>query len=160
MSLFEGLTEAPLLRGLNDDQRQALAEVATVFTYSAGERLFGLGAQARHILVVRQGAIQLLMPLQVMGVERQVVTEELSVGDTVGWSALVPPHSTTVAARATVASELVGFDQAELLALFEARPDIGSQVRGNLAGVVGRRLRLTQAMWLRELQNSVSAKYG
>ncbi len=160
MNLLAPIQDAALLQGLSDEQRVVLAEAASEFSYFAGEKLFRLGDEASVVMVVRKGTIQLTMPLTVLATERQIVTEELGVGSTVAWSALVPPHSATVSARAMVDSELVGFSRARLVEMFAARPDIGLVVSSNLASVVGRRLRQTQAMWLRELQNSVSAKYG
>ena len=45
-----------------------------------------------------------------------------------------------------------------LLDHLAARPDIGYRVALNVAAVIGRRLQVLQAMWLREMQRVVELR--
>ena len=73
----------------------------------------------------------------------------------VGWSGLVPPHRYTLNASAPLVTELLALPRAALLAHFAACPAVGYVVCRNLAGIVGQRLQVLQAMWLREMQRSL-----
>lgn len=154
------IRDSELLRGLPADDVAVLAAVGKEFGYRHGEYLFRLGDAAYAISIIREGGVELTVPLRVLGVEKEVAIEELGPGDTVAWSALVEPRRLTMNARATVASRLLSFACDDLLALFASRPDIGCRFLFNLTGVIGRRFRQTKALWIRELQHNVSERYG
>lgn len=160
MNNLDSIRHANVLKGLSADARTALAGVAGERNLAKGEYLFHLGDAADTLFVIQRGLVQLTMPLQVRGNEKEIVTEELSNGDCLAWSALIAPHTLTMSARATTPSKLVGFPRDRLLELFEQSPALGYRLMANLAGVVGRRLHVTKAMWVRELQDHVSKQYG
>ncbi len=78
--------------------------------------------------------------------------EERSAGQTLGWSALIPPHRFTLKATAPIETDLLAFRRGPLLDYLAAHPEVGYPVTRNLAAVVGQRLQVFQAMWLREMQ--------
>ncbi|HEY6098447.1 MAG TPA: hypothetical protein VIW03_03395, partial [Anaeromyxobacter sp.] len=80
-------------------------------------------------------------------------------GRTLAWSALVPPHRATMSARASTDVELLGFERAPLLQLFEQRPTVGYAVMANLSRVVAGRLHELAALWVREVQRNVSQTF-
>ena len=57
-------------------------------------------------------------------------------------------------------TELLAFPRAALLAHFEANPAVGLAVMRNVAAVVGHRLQVFQALWLREMQRMVELRYA
>ena len=75
-----------------------------------------------------------------------------------GWSALVEPHRYTMAARVTVDSALRVFEAPDILGLLESQPALGVVFYKNVTELICHRLHGVQAMWLRELQRTVSAK--
>jgi CRP-like cAMP-binding protein len=86
------------------------------------------------------------------------VVEERSSGQTVGWSALTPPHKFTLTAAAALDSQVIAIPRAALLDYFGAHPETGYTVSMNLSSVIGHRLQLFQAMWLREIQRMVESR--
>ncbi len=76
-------------------------------------------------------------------------------GQTVGWSALIPPHRFTLKAIAPLETEVIALSREVLREVFNSYPDIGYTVSLNLATVIGQRLQMFQAMWLREMQRNV-----
>jgi hypothetical protein len=48
--------------------------------------------------------------------------------------------------------------RARLIAFFDANPAAGYVVLRNLAAIVGQRLQVFQAMWLREMQRFVESR--
>jgi hypothetical protein len=98
------------------------------------------------------------MPMQVRGSERDVLVEECGPGQTVGWSALIPPYRFTLTATAPLETEVIAFSREALQHHFLAHPQIGCEVLLKLACVVGQRLHLFQTMWLREMERVVELR--
>ena len=79
-------------------------------------------------------------------------------GQTVGWSALIPPYRFTLRATAPLATEVISLPRGALCDHFLRRPEVGYMVTLNLAAVIGQRLQLFQAMWLREMERMVELR--
>ncbi len=74
----------------------------------------------------------------------------------VGWSALIPPYRFTLNGRRPSSTPRCWRSRASaLLEHFAAHPAVGYLVARNVAAVVGQRLQVFQAMWLREMQRVV-----
>lgn len=127
---------------------------------SAGQVLFELGADAECLYLIRRGRIALTLPMQLGGRDEDIVIEEHVPGQTLGWSALVPPHRFTLKATAPLATEVLAFRRDDLLAYGAAHPDVGNVVALNIAAIIGQRLQVFQAMWLREMQRNVSRAHA
>jgi CRP-like cAMP-binding protein len=145
-----------LLKGLPDDEAARVAALGRWLRLSTGEVLFDLGAAADSIYLIRQGRIALTLPMQVGGRAEDVMVEERGPGQTVGWSALIPPHRFTLKASALLETELLVLGRQALLDHFATRPDAGYALITNVAAIVGQRLQVFQAMWLREMQRVVA----
>ncbi|MEW6755313.1 MAG: cyclic nucleotide-binding domain-containing protein [Candidatus Latescibacterota bacterium] len=152
-------TQADLLATLSKDEADRVMALGRPLTMPAGSVLFDLGAPADRVFVVERGRVALTLPMQVGGVEEDVLVEEKQAGETFGWSGLVPPHRYTLKAGAAVESVVWTLPRAALLEHFAARPEIGYIVTRNLAAVIGRRLQIFQTMWLREMQRVVELRY-
>ncbi len=151
-------TQPDLLQGLAPaDAEQALG-LGVRMTVSSGAALFRLGDEADRIYLIARGRLRLTMPMQVRGREQDVLVEERNPGQTVGWSALIPPYRFTLTATAPLETEVVSFSREALQHHFLAYPEIGATVFLNLAAVVGQRLQLFQTMWLREMERMVEMR--
>ena len=144
-----------LLAGLTDDQAEEVAALGSGKTLAAGEVLFDLGDAAGSLFVLEAGRVALSLPMKVQGTEKDVLIEERIPGEAFGWSALVPPHRFTLKASASMESEVLMLPRAALLDHFAARPEVGYAVTRDVATIVGQRLQVLQAMWLREMQRVV-----
>jgi CRP/FNR family cyclic AMP-dependent transcriptional regulator len=149
-----------LLRGLTDEEAAAFTALGVPISLASGQTLFRLGGEADRAYLVVRGRVALTLPIQIRGVEEDVLVEEKMPGETVGWSGLVPPHRFTLNATAPIASELVGFSRAAVLDHFTTHPGVGHTVTRNLATVIGHRLQVFQTMWLREMQRAVDHRYA
>ena len=147
-----------LLRGLSGEEADGIRALGTHVRVPSGGQLFSLGAPADDLFVVERGRIALTLPMQVRQQEEDVLIEERSPGQAFGWSALIPPHRFTLKATAPLDSEVLAIPRAALLRHFAARPDIGYIVTQNVAEVMGQRLQVFQAMWLREMQRVIELK--
>jgi CRP/FNR family transcriptional regulator len=147
-----------LLTGLTPDEAQQALTLGTRVCLESGSELFHLGDRADSLFVVERGRIRLTLPMQVRGRAEDVLVEERTPGQTVGWSALIPPYRFTLTATALLETEVLALPREALRAHFEARPAVGYAVSLNLAAVIGQRLQLFQAMWLREMQRMVELR--
>jgi CRP/FNR family transcriptional regulator, cyclic AMP receptor protein len=159
MPALERLEEAQLFAGLSEVDCRAVAALARRRTTPAGEVLFRMGDLADEVYVIRRGRVELTFPLTVMGETKEIRFQSLEPGWTLAWSALVPPHRLTMSARAATEVELLGFERARLLDLFQQRPTIGCTVMSKLCHVVAARFQEMAALWVREVQRNVSQTY-
>jgi len=144
-----------LLAGLAEDAAAGIVALGSRVSLAAGAVLFNLGDTADSLFLIERGRIALSMPMQVRGREEDLLVEERLPGQGLGWSALIPPHRFTLKATAPLETELLALPRSALLDYFAARPAVGYAVTRNLAAVVGQRLQVFQAMWLREMQRVV-----
>ncbi len=144
-----------LLNGLSPAEVEQVIALGTRILVPSGGSLFRLGEPADRIFLTERGRIRLTLPMQLRGREEEILVEEKSPGQTVGWSALIPPYRFTLSARAPLESEVIALPREALRAYFETAPVIAYKISLNLAIVVGTRLQLVQAMWLREMQRTV-----
>ncbi|MCE5308211.1 MAG: cyclic nucleotide-binding domain-containing protein [Acidobacteriales bacterium] len=147
--LFTGLAADDAERALSQGVRMVL---------SSGAELFRLGDDADRIFLISRGRLRLTMPMQVRGRQQDVLVEERGPGQTVGWSALIPPYRFTLTAAAPLETEVIAFSRETLQRQFLTNPEIGCTVLLNLAAVVGQRLQLFQTMWLREMERMVELR--
>jgi CRP/FNR family transcriptional regulator, cyclic AMP receptor protein len=153
-------TESDLLYGLAPSEAEAVLALGFERRLSSGDTLFELGAEADRLFLVRRGRLALTLPMQVYGQPREILVEERQAGQTVGWSALIPPHRFTLTAKAVIDTEVLEIAGRALLEHFASRPDTGYAVTRNVAAVVGQRLQVCQAMWVREMQRVVNLTHA
>lgn len=144
-----------LLMRLSTDEAGQILALGSRTIVRSGQDLFQLGDAAESIYLVERGRIKLTLPMQVRGRTEDVFVEERNPGQTVGWSALIPPYRFTLKATAPLETEVIALARDALLDYFTAHPAVGYTVSINLAAVIGQRLQLFQAMWLREMQRMV-----
>ena len=159
MNRLDLLRETPLFRGCSEQALAALDRVATDRVFSDGRVVLAHGEEARDLMILASGAIQLELPLTILGESRSIPFEAKARGDAIGWSALVPPYRFTLSARVSGEASVVVLPRAELAALIESDPGLGLQVMKNLAAIIGQRLQIAQEMWSREIQRSLQDRY-
>jgi CRP/FNR family transcriptional regulator, cyclic AMP receptor protein len=152
------MVNADLLQGLPADEAERVLALGRRTVLTSGAELFHLGDRADHIYVVARGRLRLTLPMTVRDREEDVLVEERSSGQTVGWSAMTAPYRFTLTATALLETEVIAIPREGLREYFEAHPESGYAVSMNLSGVIGQRLQLFQAMWLREMQRMVELR--
>ncbi|MGB9408484.1 MAG: cyclic nucleotide-binding domain-containing protein [Terracidiphilus sp.] len=146
-----------LLNGLTPSEVDQTLGLGAKLVIPSGDSLFRLGEPADRLFLTVSGRIKLTLPMQLRGQNENVFVEEISAGQAVGWSALIPPYLFTLTATAIVETEVIALPREALLEYFAASPAAGCKIAFNLAVVIGHRLHLSQTMWLREMQRNVEA---
>jgi CRP-like cAMP-binding protein len=149
---------ADLLQGLDRSEAESVLALGKRVVLTSGAELFHLGDVAESIYLVARGRLRLTLPMQVRSREEDVMVEERSSGQTVGWSALIPPYRFTLTATAPLETEVIALPREALHGYFAVHPATGYAVSVNLASIIGNRLQLFQAMWLREIQRMVELR--
>jgi CRP/FNR family transcriptional regulator, cyclic AMP receptor protein len=152
------MADIDLLKGLAQEEAERVLALGKRVVLTTGAELFHLGDVADSIYVVARGRLRLTLPMQVRSHEEDILVEERSSGQTVGWSALIPPYRFTLTATAPLETEVIGLPREVLNGYFAAHPETGYAVSMNLSSVIGQRLQLFQAMWLREIQRMVELR--
>ena len=152
------MVNADLLTGLAQPEAERVLALGKPMLLTSGAELFHLGDIADSIYLVARGRIRLTLPMQVRSREEDVLVEERASGQTVGWSALIPPYRFTLTAAAPLETEVIALPRESLNTYFAAHPDTGYAVTVNLSSVIGQRLQCFQAMWLREIQRLVELR--
>jgi CRP-like cAMP-binding protein len=149
-----------LLKSVPDAHAAAVLALGSRQALPSGSVLFELGAAADRLYIIDRGRVNLTLPMQVFGREEDILVEERVAGQTLGWSALIPPHRFTLKATAQIDTELLVLGRAALVEYFAANPAVGYTVVGNVAATVGQRLQVFQAMWLREMKRVLELSRG
>jgi len=145
-----------LLNDLSSSEVEQVLKLGTRKIISSGTSLFQLGDTADRLFLIDRGRIKLTLPMRIREREEEIFVEERVSGQTVGWSALIPPFRFTLTATADPLDVVViALKREALLKYFSENPAAGYKISMNLAMVIGHRLQLFQTMWLREMQRTV-----
>jgi CRP-like cAMP-binding protein len=114
----------------------AIARIAYVREFAAGEKLTEEGAPAEHLYLFLEGKAV----VRLRGTDGGWIdVDELGPGDLLGWAALMEPHVYTASACTTGPSELVVINGSDLRELCEANKRIGYQVAKGVGDVIFKR---------------------
>ena len=105
---------------LQEEDRQALADVVDAVSLKAGETLFQAGEPGESLFVVRSGSIELFIKDTV---GQKIVLTISEAGDLFGELSLLDSGPRTATALALSDTELLMLDRDDLLLLFQKRPD-------------------------------------
>jgi CRP-like cAMP-binding protein len=152
------IEQADMLHGLSAADATRLTSLGSLVHVPSGAQLFALGSEAHGVCLIERGRMALTLPMRVGARQEDVLVEERTAGQMVGWSGLIPPHRFTLNASAQIDTDVLVLPRAPLLEFLDANPAIGYVVMRNLASVVGQRLQVFQAMWLREMQRFVESR--
>jgi CRP/FNR family transcriptional regulator len=92
MISVEELRYYPHFSGISNHDLKAVAMISSEMNYKKGDRLFLEGNTATHLMFLKSGEVNIVYRL---GDGRDVVADTLVAGDTVAWSAVLPPHRLT-----------------------------------------------------------------
>ena len=144
MNIKETLSRCELFLGLDDSDIQKIVDLpsCTAKNYSDQEVIFKGGEGAKHLYIVKEGKVSLILrlPDSVAGEARQAVWRTVTRGGIFGWSSLVPPHFRIGSVVSDGPSTAVSIDGEELWALFDRDTRLGYEVMKSLVRVIASRV--------------------
>jgi len=126
------LTEIKMFASLDEDDRQALAEVVDKLKLDAGHTLFQAGDPGESLYVVESGEIELFIR---DNAGQKIVLTVAESGDTFGELAMLDSGPRTATAAALSDSELIVLDRHDLILLFQRRPEAALHMLAAMGGM-------------------------
>jgi CRP/FNR family transcriptional regulator, cyclic AMP receptor protein len=117
---------------LNEDDRQALAQVVDELTVPAGHTLFQAGDPGDSLFIVREGSIELFIKDTV---GQKIVLTLAESGDMFGELAMLDSGPRTATALALMESEVLVLDRDDLVMLFKRKPEAALHMLAALSGL-------------------------
>jgi SulP family sulfate permease len=136
------LREIPVMSGLDE---QALADLETAVqrhSYSAGDKIFGIGDGGDTIFLVRSGRVHILLPLP-GGKRHHLAT--MCRGDFFGEMSFLDRRTRSAEAEAATKTELFILSRAAFDAVIPRNVKLATSVYEQLAHAIATRLRTTDA---------------
>ena len=158
MDRIQALSCSTIFQDISRETVEELCSRGRELAFEPGHKLFERDQDSSELMILQEGVVDLVFPIQVMSVTREVTMESVQAGDVVAWSSLVAPHRFTLSARCATRCVLTALSRATLHAFFETDSQTGYLFMRNLAGVVGRRLQAMQALWVGELQATAARR--
>ena len=126
------LTEIKMCASLDEDDRQALAEVVDKLKLDAGHTLFQAGDPGESLYVVESGEIELFIR---DNAGQKIVLTVAESGDTFGELAMLDSGPRTATAAALSDSKLIVLDRHDLILLFQRRPEAALHMLAAMGGM-------------------------
>lgn len=117
---------------LNEDDRQALAEVIDELMVSSGHTLFQAGDPGDSLFIVREGAIELFIK-DTAG--QKIVLTVAENGDMFGELAMLDFGPRTATAVALMESQVLVLDRDDLMLLFQRKPEAALHMLAGLSSL-------------------------
>jgi len=156
MTVTKTISQSAIFEDIEPNVVDHLCSKGRQISVESGHRLFDRDQDASDLMILQEGTVDLVFPVHVMNVTREVAMDRLQSGDVVAWSALVRPYRFTLSAECTTPCVLKVLSRSTLEEFFKTDPHTGHLFMRNLAGVIGRRLQNLQMMWVYDLQTSAA----
>jgi len=134
---LEVLKRSDLFRELTDEHLKVVAEMCTVEVFEPGAIIHRQNTILDKIRVVEDGLVALVLELGPLS-QRQLTAA--TNFETIGWSAVVPPHMATTTAKAIEKTKVLTFNGEDILNLCATNCRVGCTVYQGVARVVADRL--------------------
>lgn len=138
MDKVEILKRSDLFRELKDEQLKVVAEMCVPEVFEPGAVIHRQNVILDEIRVIEEGLVALVLELGPLS-QRQLTAA--TNFETIGWSAVVPPHMATTTAKAIEKTKVLTFKGEDILKLCETNCRVGCTVYQGVARVVADRLR-------------------
>ncbi len=158
MNRIQALSSSAIFEDVSQEAIEELCSRGREVSFEPGHKLFERDQHADELMIVQEGVVDLVFPILIMSVTREVAMESAQAGAVLAWSSLVSPHRFMLSARCASRCVLTCLSRENLHAFFEVHPQTGYLFMRNLAEVIGRRLQAMQAMWMRELQAAATKR--
>ena len=137
MDKLEVLKRSDLFRELSDAQLKVVAEMCIPEVFEPGTIIHRQNVILNEIRVIEEGLVALVLELGPLS-QRQLTAA--THFETIGWSAVVPPHMATTTAKALEKTKVLTFKGQDILKLCETNCGVGCIVYQGVARVVAERL--------------------
>ncbi|MCP4303405.1 MAG: cyclic nucleotide-binding domain-containing protein [bacterium] len=140
-SLAKALGDHDFFRGLQAEQLDDLAAIATKVEMARGDLIFAEGGHADSAYAIVDGSVALELKVSHRG---NHIMQTLHSGEMLGWGWLFPPHRWSFSALALDPTTLIRFDAEQLRLLQDEDCALGYVMMKRFAQVMTNRLAATR----------------
>lgn len=133
LAFFDGITE---------EQAKAIAEIAVITHYQAGDVVQYEGEDIEAFYFVQSGLVALEINMEH---DKNVTIDTIKPGELFGWSAFVPPHKVTAKSVCQEHVQLIQIPQQPFFTLLQNDLQLRSLVYERTLHIVSDRLRDTRS---------------
>ncbi len=155
MATTDALSGSKLFRDIPVLKLEQVLLISKEVVFVPGTRIFEEGEQAGILYVIQKGILDLTFRFKIGEVEGELTIDSKGRGESVGWSALVPPHHYTLAGVSRESLTALAMDGNSLLNICRDDREFGYFLMRNIAGIVGTRMKQLQSMFLQEVQRGI-----
>lgn len=120
----------------------AVADSSQMHSYQAGDTIFAQGDHTTRLYIIADGQVSLQRMFSLGGRTANMPVALLGKGRAMGWTALLyGPHEATATALCQKPTRVIAMDGTALRSVLENEPRLGFRVMGQLACMLGDRLR-------------------
>lgn len=144
--------DCPLFESLSETDVERFVAISLPQEWGAGDTIFAEGHAAKDLYVVEHGkvALQMHLPSPQAQLSKRITVDVATKGEVFGWSAVVQPHTYTLAAVCLEKTRVLAVDGFKLRNLLKADQRLGYEVLSKLIGVVASRLDETRHLLISE----------
>lgn len=155
MATADVLLGNKLFRDISALNLEKILLIAEETTFAPGTRLFREGEKADVLYVIIEGILDLTFEFKIGEVGTELTLDSKGKGDSVGWSALVPPHRYTLAGVCRKSMKALSMNGDSLLNLCRDDKNFGFLLMRNISGIVATRMKQLQTMFIQEVQRGI-----
>lgn len=137
MDKLEVLKRSDLFRELSNEHLKVVAEMCTVEVFEPGAIIHRQNIILDKIRIIEEGLVALVLELGPLS-QRQLTAA--TNFETIGWSAVVPPHMATTTAKAIEETKVLTFNGEDIVNLCATNCRVGCPIYQGVARVVADRL--------------------
>jgi CRP/FNR family cyclic AMP-dependent transcriptional regulator len=137
MDKLEILKRSDLFRELKDEQIKSIAEMCVPEVFEPGTIIHRQNTILNEIRVIEEGLVALVLELGPLSHRQLTAATNF---ETIGWSAVVPPHVATTTAKAVERTKVLTFKGPDIVKLCETNCRVGCPIYQGVARVVADRL--------------------
>ena len=136
MDKLEILKRSDLFRELKDEQIKSIAEMCVPEVFEPGAIIHRQNTILNEIRVIEEGLVALVLELGPLSHRQLTAATNF---ETIGWSAVVPPHVATTA-KAVERTKVLTFKGQDIVKLCETNCRVGCPIYQGVSRVVADRL--------------------
>ncbi|MEJ2046672.1 MAG: cyclic nucleotide-binding domain-containing protein [Dehalococcoidia bacterium] len=137
MDKLEILKRSDLFRELKDEQIKSIAEMCVPEVFEPGAIIHRQNTILNEIRVIEEGLVALVLELGPLSHRQLTAATNF---ETIGWSAVVPPHVATTTAKAVERTKVLTFKGQDIVKLCETNCRVGCPIYQGVSRVVADRL--------------------
>jgi len=134
---LEVLKRSDLFRELNNEHLKVVAEMCTTEVFEPGAIIHRQNTILDKIRIIEEGLVALVLELGPLS-QRQLTAA--TNFETIGWSAVVPPHMATTTAKAIEKTKVLTLSGEEIVNLCATNCRVGCPIYQGVSRVVADRL--------------------